>query len=1022
MTRWVRNIYRGLWAVILCLCWGSSLAAKEITTKEEVCDSLSVLLEERGGIHTKITLKRILKRGRYSDWYFKENLGDYPFRKDDIPWLKKQLKALAPDPYRKLKVDHIYVGKQTLDKMVCAPYTRDGKAGSSSYALAKAPAAVPALVRRESGETYGEGLSGRHIALWNSHGYYFSHNQKCWMWQRPPLFGTLEDVFSTSFIIPFLVPMLENAGAVVLLPRERDFSPLEAIADNDSSATSRCIGTMEIKGDWDLRVGGFADTQETYSGTQTPFGNGTCLTTKGKPRANASLTWLPNVPRKGEYSVYVCYSSFPESSQAARYTVHHRGGSTTLLVNQKMGGGTWIHLGRFEMDSSSFVVLDNQAADKGLVSGDAVRVGGGMGNIARTPRDTSLFYAPAVSGKARWAEGARYWLQWAGADSTVYSQNNHEHDYRDDFMSRGAWVGWLSGGSRINPKGYLPPKDTKDKPQALRSGLNIPLDVSFALHTNAGHYQADSTYGTLAIYTLFNEKSRKLPSGEDRQCQRELADLIQSQVVDDIRAQFHPEWRRRELWDRSYSESRTPTVPAMLLELLSHQSFNDMKLGLDPRFRFCVSRSIYKGLLKYLSARYRIPYRVQPLPVKDFAARLGKDEQVTLSWHETTDSLEPTAKAGWFILSTRIDENGFDQGRRIEARRDKNGIWSTRVPLKKGHRYAFRIQAANEGGCSFPSETLSVGLASESRGTVLIVNNFDRISGPACFESEERACFDYELDGGVGYGRDCAYIGEMYETRRDREWLDDHCPGFGASWQEYAGQIRGGNRMDYPILHGEDFFEKGYSYCSSSASAYAQGRFGSDSFFLIDLICGKQTRLRDAQGEMQYEVFPAALRHRLEASSQNGTNLLVSGSYIASDIWDPVFAADTTAQAREAQAFVQNILGWRWMTGRASRCGKVWAMHTGKGFDAVGIRQSASFCTENREDFYRVESPDGLVPAQQQAQTIFRYLDNNISAGVAYQGSGFKAVSLGFPLESMLHPGERKTIIDAALAFFNTPQ
>ncbi len=1013
---------KGWWIIIGLLISLFSLQGKDVTTKAELCDSLSVLLEERGGVQTKITLKRILKRGKYSDWYFKENLGDYPFRKEDIPWLKQQLKTLAPTPYHKLTVDHIYVGKQTVDKLVCAPYTRDGKASSSSYALSKAPAAVPALVRKESGETYSEGLSGRHIALWNSHGYYFSHGQRCWMWQRPPLFGTLEDVFSTSFIIPFLVPMLENAGAVVMLPRERDFSPVEAIADNDESSSSRSLGQVEQKGNWEVRTGGFADIQENYSGTETPFGNGTFLTTKGAPNATASLTWRPNVPRKGEYSVYVCYPSFPESTTAARYTVHHRGGNTTMLVNQKMGGDTWIHLGRFEMDSSSFVVLDNKTPDKGRVSGDAVRVGGGMGNIIRASQDTSIVCPPALSGKARWAEGARYWLQWAGADSTVYSQNKHKHDYRDDFMSRGAWVGWLSGGSRVNPKGYLPPKDADGHPQALRSGLNIPLDVAFALHTNAGYYQADSTYGTLAIYTLMNEKSRKLPSGEDRQCQRELADLVQSQVVDDIRAQFHPEWRRRELWDRSYSESRTPSVPAMLLELLSHQSFNDMKQGLDPKFRFTVSRSIYKGLLKYLSARYRIPYRVQPLPIKDFAARLGKDDQVTLSWYERTDSLEPTAKAEWFILSTRIDDGGFDQGRRIEARRDKNGIWSTRLPLKKGHCYAFRIKAANEGGCSFPSETLSVGLASESKGTVLIVNNFDRISGPACIETEERACFDYALDGGVGYGSDCAFIGDMYESRREREWLDDHCPGFGASWQEHAGQIRGGNRRDYPILHGEDFFEKGYSYCSSSASAYAQGRFGSDSFFLIDLICGKQTRMQDRRGKMHYEVFPAGLRRSLETSSRNGTNLLVSGSYIASDNWDPIFAADTTVQVREAQSFVQNTLGWRWMTGRASRCGRVWAMHSGKGFDAVQIRQSVAFCTDNREDFYRVESPDGLVPAQKQAQTVFRYLDNNISAGVAYQGSGFKAVSLGFPLESMLHPGERKMIIDAVLAFFNTPQ
>ena len=78
----------------------------------------------------------------------------------------------------------------------------------------------------------------------------------------------------------------------------------------------------------------------------------------------------------------------------------------------------------------------------------------------------------------------------------------------------------------------------------------------------------------------------------------------------DIQKDFEPEWQRRPLWDRSYSESRTPPVPAMLLELLSHQNLADMKYGLDPGFRFTVSRAIYKGMLKYLSNRYGVPYAV----------------------------------------------------------------------------------------------------------------------------------------------------------------------------------------------------------------------------------------------------------------------------------------------------------------------------------------------------------------------------------------------------------------------------
>ena len=40
----------------------------------------------------------------------------------------------------------------------------------------------------------------------------------CWEWQRPRLFCTTEDLFTQSFVIPYIIPMLENAGAIVYTP------------------------------------------------------------------------------------------------------------------------------------------------------------------------------------------------------------------------------------------------------------------------------------------------------------------------------------------------------------------------------------------------------------------------------------------------------------------------------------------------------------------------------------------------------------------------------------------------------------------------------------------------------------------------------------------------------------------------------------------------------------------------------------------------------------------------------------
>ncbi len=87
------------------------------------------------------------------------------------------------------------------------------------------------------------------------------------------------------------------------------------------------------------------------------------------------------------------------------------------------------------------------------------------------------------------------------------------------------------------------------------------------------------------------------PNGQSRLSSRDLVDLVMTQITEDVRKVYEPNWTRRGMWDASYSETRTPEVPSMILELLSHQNFGDMKYGLDPRFQFLVSRAVYKSIL-----------------------------------------------------------------------------------------------------------------------------------------------------------------------------------------------------------------------------------------------------------------------------------------------------------------------------------------------------------------------------------------------------------------------------------------
>ena len=92
-----------------------------------------------------------------------------------------------------------------------------------------------------------KGLLNRHIALWQSHGYYFEQSLNRWEWQRARIFETVEDLYTQSFVMPFLTPMLQNAGAYVFSPRERDTNRHELIADNDNADTYFETGTEKVK-------------------------------------------------------------------------------------------------------------------------------------------------------------------------------------------------------------------------------------------------------------------------------------------------------------------------------------------------------------------------------------------------------------------------------------------------------------------------------------------------------------------------------------------------------------------------------------------------------------------------------------------------------------------------------------------------------------------------------------------------------------------------------------------------------
>lgn len=977
-------------------------------------------------------------------------LQDVPMRSDNVSQILKTVSDCLPDELRQRHLI-LYVNGHDIQSLipnyfktkadrrkafynVPAEYT-----GKNSYTPF-----TPIVTNLDRPYSVKNGLQGKHIAMWQSHGKYFEQGLNRWEWQRARLFESVEDKYTQSFVLPYLVPMLENAGAYVMMPRERDTNPQEVVVDNDGKLAVSPYSEHDGAQAWGTGDGtGFAYVRKQYTDFQNPFTEGTfreVLTTKGKKKGEqATAKWTPKIPEDGRYAVYVAYKTLPNSTEDALYTVHHKDGVTRFSVNQTMGGGTWIYLGTFSFakGEGGFVELSNLSKTAGKVlTADAVKFGGGMGNIARaadgdkitaytkghsndTQADRNAYqpkldFVPQVSGYPRYLEGSRYYLQWAGIPDSIYSPSHGTNDYTDDYRDRGLWVNYLAGGTRACP-------DVK--------GLNIPLALSFAFHSDAGTVRGDSIIGNLGIYQT-SQYGGVFADGTSRDANRDLCDLVQTQLTHDLRLQADPKWTRRGMWNQRYFEAWVPRVPAMLLELMSHENFADMRYGLDPRFRFVVGRAIYKGILRFLSTEYGYPYIVQPLPVKKVSATLNEKNQAVLTWEAVTDSLEPTAVAKRFVVYKRVGNGDFDNGTVV-----KKNTYVTNIPTDEV--VSFKVAALNDGGESFPSEIMSLGLSSKATvKPVLVINGFDRLSAPDDFASSDDnlAGFLAANDNGVPDKELISYVGPMKEFRRDIPWTHDDAAGFGDSYGSEERITIAGNTFDYPALHGKSLLKAGYSFVSKSRAAIGttgnedtlDGKRLADTYSAIDLILGKEKQTkygRPGLHPLAFKTFDEPMQQMLTAFCKAGGPVFVSGAYVGTDLWqNPLATMDPRAKSQKAdREFAEKILKYQWREDRACTDGQISYIVS----PLVSDTTTFTYYNKPNSTSYVVESPDAIDPADPCAYTAFRYPENGMSAGVVFGGNAtdnWRTCVLAFPFESVKSESVRDSMIKAIMQYLTKKQ
>ncbi|MCX7943335.1 MAG: N-acetylmuramoyl-L-alanine amidase [Deltaproteobacteria bacterium] len=492
-------------------------------------------------------------------------------------------------------------------------------------------------------------LTGKRIVVSPGHGYYYNENLG-WITQRDNINGLIEDLLTADICNNWLIPYLERAGAHVISVRERDFSPVEFIMDNSSPQGYEETG----KFDNGSSPGGYADN---YRVALTDTQN------------NSSVAeYTINLPTESFFRVSIWWVPGNNRAEDTPLILSHSGGETTFLINQRIGTPTWFYLPSFYFSEKAIIRIGNLSSKSGdYIVADAVRLGGGMGSISRGGK---------ISGKPRWQEAARYFVQYAGAPTSVYDASSADNN--DDVISRPKYADWAKA------------------------------DLYISVHTNAYN---NSATGTETYYY----------SGQIFPGSNELAALIQKQIISDIRKEYDPNWTDRGVKSANFGELREcTTMPSALTELAFHDgtvNVKDNEYLHDTKFKKLMGRAVYRGIAKFFNGNK--PFI--PEPPQQIYAESPIPGVLRVSWGTVEGA------SGYRVYISR-DGYGFDNGTPVDSNKFELKC------LKPGLLFV-KVTATNEGGESLDSQILAVTIQ-DIRGwkPILIVNAFDRLDATVQIE------------------------------------------------------------------------------------------------------------------------------------------------------------------------------------------------------------------------------------------------------------------------------------------------
>lgn len=241
----------------------------------------------------------------------------------------------------------------------------------------------------------GQALLGKTIAISPGHGYIYYDTLGRYSTQRGNIKwegcgscdGIIEDFGSHQLAVRYLIPLLEGAGARVILVRERDETPTGTVLDDGDP--------------------GFMEGPGTFTAGSSEGGYGADYRVSGDSDAQAQ--WTLSAPQPGLQMLSLWFVSGTNRHADAWVEVNGGAGSTRFLLDMTSHGRRWVPVGLMQLAQGAQVQVKlsaptNPQADHFLIA-DAVRLGSGT----------------HTSGNAWWSMGAEPFANYQQAPASVLS-------------------------------------------------------------------------------------------------------------------------------------------------------------------------------------------------------------------------------------------------------------------------------------------------------------------------------------------------------------------------------------------------------------------------------------------------------------------------------------------------------------------------------------------------------------------------------------------------------------------------